>query len=736
MTATAKKTQPVQPYTCDLDYLEAELQWIEVRCQRIGIDLRLLSQAQVSNRRVRFDTSGADNSPQALLGRRSQMEGMERDMRSQIDARRAETTRQGEAVALDRLCEQFGLDTFERTALLLCAAPCFSRRFDDHYALLEPDEHHSGAPTIEIVCTFNECGFAERIRRRTVFSSTAPLLANDLVSVDLRDRYSDPEDLLSAAVKLNSLTFNYLLGRDALGDEFLEFSSIEEPRATLDQVVLADEEKQRILSVVSNHDQYLDCRAAWGFDDCIRYGRGVLMLFYGPPGTGKTLTAHGVADALGKRVLNVDIPTFIQGNQADRFLPALFREARLRGAVLFFDECEALFGDRRHGNTLMTLLLTEIERFEGVAILATNLPEDLDPALNRRILVKVPFPEPDRSARLEIWRRHLPSSAPLSKDVDVEALADRYELTGGTIKNAVLTAVATAVHEEGDSASITMAHLEAAARQQMRKPCDEESDLLYPTVRLDCVVLPDAIRATIDEIIDCARNRRTVLERWGVGSHLSYGSGVSVLLHGTPGTGKTLCTEAIASELNRPLLLASVPALISCWVGQTERNMVQLFRDAKANGAVLLLDEADALLAERGGPQSNAHDDRTVNVLLQLIERHDGLVLLTTNLPDKLDNALTRRLSYHIEFPFPRAQERAGIWRILLPEAVPMDAGVDLDALAQEFAISGGHIKNAVFKAAFRAASQDQPVTQALLREAACEEQQAQQGPMGRPAGF
>ena len=155
-------------------------------------------------------------------------------------------------------------------------------------------------------------------------------------------------------------------------------------------------------------------------------------------------------------------------HEAERFLPALFREARIQNAILFFDECEVLFASRHHGNMLMSLLLSELERFEGVAIMATNLPENLDEALMRRILVKVRFPEPDVSAREQIWRAHIPAQAPLADDVDIGALAERFPMAGGYIKNAVLAALAGAVHgtEEG-AGPIAMTHLERAAAEQL-----------------------------------------------------------------------------------------------------------------------------------------------------------------------------------------------------------------------------------------------------------------------------
>jgi SpoVK/Ycf46/Vps4 family AAA+-type ATPase len=454
------------------------------------------------------------------------------------------------------------------------------------------------------------------------------------------------------------------------------------------------------------------------------------MLFFGKPGTGKTMTAHAIAKQIGKNILNVDIPTFVEHGDAERFLPSLFREARLQNAVLFFDECEQLFGDRMFGNALMTMLLTELERFEGVAILATNAPQVLDPAMDRRILVKVRFPEPDRDARREIWAKHLPSTVPVAADLDLEALADRYELAGGYIKNAVLMAVAEAVHRQ--SQEITQEHLENAARQQLARPT-EENKLAHPKVRLSQVVLAPALEAQVRELIDAARGRRTVLERWGIGAHLNYGKGLTALFHGPPGTGKTLCAEAVAGELNRPLLRASVPALLSKWVGETENRLEALFHEAKAHAAVLLLDEIDSLLFSRAS-SSHRWEMSTVNALLTLIEQFSGVLVMATNMPQTLDDALARRVTYRLAFALPDAAARERIWRTLLPASVPIDGELELGALARAFELSGGEIKNAVFKAAFRA-SRSGALSQSLLWSAAEDEHNA--GEKRRPSiGF
>ncbi len=737
-----KPTQPVLPFPSDLDYLQEELRWIEARCRRIGSEALAARRdgAEPAPRRGRRYAEDDDESAAELRARAAKHGRVERAARAEIDARLARNREEGPSLALDRLCAMHGLDHLERNTLLLAVAPGFGSQMAAALCALKADfsPPFHATLTVDDVFSFHELSLADRVRRRSAFSQTSPLLVNDLVSRDLARRATSPEDLLEACVQVTTRTFTFVVGMEGMGAELVEFSCLEEPLANLDQVVLAPDEKRRLLSVVKNHEAYLAARRDWGFDEVIKYGRGILCLFYGVPGTGKTMTAHAIAHELGRKVLNVDIPTFLQHNNQTQFLPALFREARLQDAVLFFDECESLLASRSRGNDLMNVLLTEIERFEGIAILATNSPEALDPALERRILLRLSFPEPDREARLQIWRKHLPPKAPLGADVDLGALASQFEMSGGYIKNAVLTAVAEVVHDqEGETAGppvITQAHLERAALQQLRRIDRPDKTLFRPKTRLADVHLPGPLAEQVREIVDAVRDRRTVLETWGLGHKVTYGTGTAALFWGPPGTGKTLCAEAIAGELNRPLLVASIPALRSMWVGQTEKNIAALFDDARAHRAVLFLDEADALLQARGENHGSRHDDLCVDVLLVNIERFDGVVILASNLAERLDRALSRRVAWNLHFPPPDAATRALIWAGLLPATLPRDGEIDVTALGAKYRLTGGQIKNAVMKAAYRAARAGGAVSHALLATAAAEETEA--GPQSRSVGF
>jgi SpoVK/Ycf46/Vps4 family AAA+-type ATPase len=715
------------PYTNDLEYLQDELNLLEVECRLTLVRLTQERMAEASEQVEacrdeldrEIDEHEREQFPPARLRRRHRnLRAQQKKLARVLQQRLAKSPQF--TSALTQLCQLRGLDAFERSVLLLALAPIFSQRFADLYHQIG---HRMGSClTVEVIFDLQGLSLAQRIEHRRYFSAKAPLVLNDLIQVAHASRLETAQELLAADVDMPMQTFDYLTGHRGLADQFLEFSSFQEPCAGFDQVVLDPEDKRRILAVVEKHDRYLAFRRDWGFDEVIRYGKGVLMLFHGAPGTGKTITAHAVAQRLGKKILNVDIPTFIESRESNRFLPGLFREARLHDAVLFFDECEAIFQSRLLGNSLMTLLLTELEQFEGVAILATNLPETLDEALDRRILVKVRFPSPDREARLEIWRKHLPPRAPLAPDVDLDSLADRFDMSGGYIKNAVLTAVADAVHSDGEHPVIRMEHLERAARAQVQRPNHEFASLLQPKARLEDVVLPADLREQIEELIAAARSRRTVLDRWGIGKHLSRGKGVSALFFGEPGTGKTLTAEVVAGELGKPLRITQLPALVSKWVGETEKNLAALFAEARATDAVLFIDEADSLLTSRGEGNASRHDDAAVNTLLQLVEEHEGVVLLASNLATRLDKALARRLTYLLQFPLPDAAARTAIWTRMLPPTVPTDGPLDLVALGRCFAVSGGQIKNAVFKAAFRAARRNEGLSMLALEQAAAEE--------------
>jgi len=620
-----------------------------------------------------------------------------------------------------RLAAAFDLSDIEQDILLLVAAPKIDPRYEEYFQRIDREIVD---PTIRTAIAVLGRSFDACVTMRKLFSRDNKLIKNSLLLAEVRG--NGEGDFLHVALEVPRRIVGEVLGESHVAEELVALSRLRTSNVQLDQVVLPREVKETVVSLVRNHEEFVQRRQAWGLDDVIPYGRALIMLFSGPPGTGKTMLAHAVASTVNKRLFCIDLPKLVEERASvESNLDAIFREARLLDAVLFFDECEQIFLSRSLGNDAIPVLLTRLEQYDGVAILATNREETLDEALARRVVAKIDFGKPTASAREQIWRKHLPEALPLADDVDLPKLAERFDLTGGYIKNAVLTAVLRCVSQ--GSEQVRMEDLESGARLQVRVTPDIFQKLQRPDVSLDDVVLPAPMQDGIARFVQSARARTTVLQDWGLGRNLGNIGGMTALFSGPSGTGKSMAAEAIAAALDRLLIRCPLSSVISKYVGETSRNIASLFQVARENQAVLVFDEADALLARRTRVQTS--NDRFANAetgaLLSEIERYEGVVVLTTNLREALDSALERRLQLRLTFPFPTAPMRTKIWRRLLGTETPLGADVDVRKLGRAYELSGGSIRNAVLAAALEAATAplgSRIITQGMLERAAAEQ--------------
>jgi AAA+ superfamily predicted ATPase len=248
----------------------------------------------------------------------------------------------------------------------------------------------------------------------------------------------------------------------------------------------------------------------------------------------------------------------------------------------------------------------------------------------------------------------------------------------------------------------------APARSGQRK---SRITTVTPAISLDDVVLDERSEGQVRELVDRVRHRWTVLDEWNMRPGGSRGRGVTALFAGESGTGKSMSAEAIAGELGVPLFSVDLASIIDKYIGETEKNLEEVFRAVENDDGVLLFDEADALFGKRSDV-SDARD-RYANIevayLLQRIESFDGLAVLTTNLRANLDEAFQRRLDMIIDFPEPDAAARELIWRRALA-AFP-DALEDADfATLAALDMTGGYIRAAAISAAYKAAAQGETI--------------------------
>ena len=224
------------------------------------------------------------------------------------------------------------------------------------------------------------------------------------------------------------------------------------------------------------------------------------------------------------------------------------------------------------------------------------------------------------------------------------------------------------------------------------------------------VILPPETRRALDEALAQVRNHSLIFGRWGLGERHASGLGLAFNFAGPPGTGKTICAEAIAHALGMKLLVVDYAEVESMWMGETPKNVVAAFRAAAEQKAVLFFDEADAIATRRsggGGMPQEREGNLTVNVLLRELESFNGVVIFATNLAANFDPAFERRIRTHVRFEMPGVEERERIWQVQIhPRKTPIASDVNFPLLAERFPMSGGDIKNAVLKAAAAAAGE------------------------------
>jgi SpoVK/Ycf46/Vps4 family AAA+-type ATPase len=235
-------------------------------------------------------------------------------------------------------------------------------------------------------------------------------------------------------------------------------------------------------------------------------------------------------------------------------------------------------------------------------------------------------------------------------------------------------------------------------------------ETVTPERTLADVVLPAQTRRTLEQALAQVRNQTLIFRDWGLGERHASGRGLTFNFAGLPGTGKTICAEAVAHALGMKLLVVDYAEAESMWVGETPKNISRIFRSAADQDAVLFFDEADAIATRRSTGGMLPHDremNLTVNVLLRELEAFNGIVIFATNLAANFDPAFERRIRTHVLFEMPGVEERAKIWRLQIhPTKTPLAPDVDFKRLAERYAVSGGDIKNAVIKAAAAAAGE------------------------------
>jgi SpoVK/Ycf46/Vps4 family AAA+-type ATPase len=406
------------------------------------------------------------------------------------------------------------------------------------------------------------------------------------------------------------------------------------------------------------------------------------------------------------------------GRIAERVAAAL-REAALRDAAAILDGGTAI--DRDAPRALVHAIANSIADLAvPVVFTLTTHPSwlvEVVPAL-----IELDVPPPMFRERLELWRRALPGSMVTAEDLEI--VASRYAFTGATIARAAHRAAQAARLRDPVNPQVALDDLGDAARLMFSHRLGAMAQRIPIGFSWTDLVLPRDTQESVREVVRFARHRSFLLEEWGFAAKLPYGRGVSAIMAGPPGTGKTMVAQLLAKELGYDLYRIDLSQVVNKYIGETEKNLAKIFDEAETSHAVLFFDEADSLFSKRTDVKSSndRYANLEVNYLLQRMETFDGVTLLATNLEQGIDEAFKRRVRFSILFELPEEAERKKLWISMFPPRVPLAPNIDWDLMAKRFEMAGGYIKKAALRAALIAAEARRPITTADLVEAARQE--------------
>jgi hypothetical protein len=577
--------------------------------------------------------------------------------------------------AIDRLADAFNLSSFERDVVLLTAGAELDTR------LAQLCGNASGRPGSAMV-TF---GLALAALPDPVWSALAPvrpLRRWRLVHVQ------EQAGLTSARIWIDERVLHFLVGLTFL-DPALEpiLTRVDEPTIMLDDhgataaaVVAAVESREPPIPVVQLHGDDPDGQEDVAARVAARLGLNLYML------------------------RTTDVPVDPAECAA---LAALWeREAALTHSALLVRAEDGAGGLARFA-----------ERVAGLVFLAGERLLEL-----RRPALCFAVRRPAQKSQKELWAAALGSAA-AALNGQVDAVAAQFRFSARTIAR-----VASTVTVRDDNNGFPS--LWRACQETAPIRLEALAQRIEPTATWDDLVLAEPQLDTLRQIAMHVRQRLEVHDRWGFARKSSRGLGISALFAGESGTGKTMAAEVLARELDMDVYRIDLSAVVSKYIGETEKNLKQVFDAAEESGSVLLFDEADALFGKRSEVK-DSHDryaNIEVSYLLQRMEVYRGLAILTTNQKAALDHAFRRRLRFIVEFPFPNLGQREAIWRRIFPAETPLDE-IDYASLARLNA-PGGVIRNIALNAAFLAAAENGPVAMRHLLRAAYTEAGKRERPM------
>ena len=437
------------------------------------------------------------------------------------------------------------------------------------------------------------------------------------------------------------------------------------------------------------------------------------IVISGARGSGKVQLSRSVACRMGFRgVIVLDLTPVQSLEMARKAIMRALALAVLEHDAVVFNNVSR-WSSRWGDSTLQLVDVIEAAGTLAIWLVTSDVPDFV--RVSPDCIIRLAMP--GRKQREKLW---LALTDGQLEENWIAQLAGQFLLTRGQIETVI---------ERTRASEETPAHGEAhylnLARHARAISQEGPGSLATPEparVTMDQLIVSDECSTALQDLLMYAKHRRELAKNWGFERSMPYGLGLAALFCGPPGTGKTYGAQVIATELQLELYRVDLSQLVSKYIGETEKHLGELFNAAEQGEILLLFDEADSVFSKRTEVKSSVdrYANLEVNYLLQRLERFSGVSILTSNFESGIDEAFMRRIRFKVPFDLPEEKSRLALWNKFLSPAIPRSRDVSLSKLAHIFELSGGHIKEAVLRAASIAyGTPEKVVTQELLMRSA-----------------
>jgi len=593
------------------------------------------------------------------------------------------------------LSKKIRLSDFERFLLLLSLSSACDRKYESIYAFLHNNVKEK-LPTKGLAISLYKMFFHLEDYH---FGRTIKGEGNFFKFLAENTAGSSSEPGLADKIVLSRRVSGFIFGINQIDHELADIATIFDRTERLEGIYIRHDEYQRIQNYI---------------EDTIYNGNrvGNVLNLYGQNGIGKKHMLKHAAQALDFNLIFVDFAKLkLRHHSAIRpLLDKVYLEYLLTGSVPCFinmDQDENSDDDRDAGKTRDMWLVATIEYIEKeywLAIWLSRVKED-ELTAHHIHLVCMELPMLTVGERIVLWDVYS-QAFNLARDIDTVLCANQYILTPKAIKDVLDTAGCLAVCD-GRSV-IERDDILQGVKQHSVNQLGRLATLINAVFTWDDLVIDEDQKREMQMICNQIKYRNVVGEEWGFHKKTPYGRGLCALFYGSPGTGKTMAVQVMANELGLDLYRIDLSQLVSKYIGETEKNISDLFRKAKNINALLFFDEADSLFAKRSEVKDS--NDRYANAdtahLLQKLEEYEGISILATNYVNNIDDAFKRRIKFMINFVFPIPEVRLKLWKTVLPKNAVLEEEIDFEFFAKNFELAGSNIKDILTTAAYIAASE------------------------------